>query len=216
LQQPEESAPEGLVVSVNLAEVRQIPLRGKLQRTGLWKVPVNQRVKVAGTSLEGDTQADRRFHGGERKAVYSYSEEDYAWWEQTLGRKLDPGTFGENLTVRGISVNDALIGERWRIGSAELEVTQPRQPCWKLGVKMEDPKFPRRFSEAGRAGAYLKIVKEGELGAGDTVQVVYRPDHPITIALLASAIYSDPGLASLLLQLTEHSLSPEEWSQLLQ
>jgi MOSC domain-containing protein YiiM len=212
-----DAKPDGaMVVSVNIAEVREIPLRGRLQKTGLWKVPVHHRVRVAGTSLDGDTQADRKFHGGARKAVYSYSEEDYAWWEEQLVRKLDPGTFGENLTLRGISVNDALIGERWRIGSALLEVTQPRQPCWKLGVKMEDRNFPRRFSEANRSGAYLRIVEEGEIGPGDPLEVEYRPDHPITIGLLAAAIYTDPELAALLIQLTDHSLTPEEWIQLLE
>ncbi len=212
-----DSTPGGArVASVNLADVREIPLRGKLHKTGIWKVPVDRPVRASGTSLEGDVQGDRKFHGGERKAVYSYSEEDYAWWEQELARKLAPGTFGENLTLGGISVNDALIGERWRIGSALFEVTQPRQPCWKLGVKMEDRHFPRRFSEANRAGAYLRIVEEGQVRPGDRLEVVHRPDHPITISLLAAAIYTDPELAALLFQLAEHSLTPEEWSRVLQ
>jgi len=206
---------EGIVASVNLAQVREIPLRGKLQKTGIWKLPVDHRVRARGVGLEGDTQADRAVHGGERKAVYTYSVEDYRWWEQALQAPLPPGTFGENLTLRGISINDALIKERWRIGSAEFEVTQPRQPCWKLGVKMEDKQFPRRFSEAGRPGAYLSIVKEGELGRGDTVEVIHRPAHPMTIALLAHLIYTNPPLASLLIQLIEEPLSPEEWEQLL-
>ena len=206
---------EGIVASVNLAQVREIPLRGKLQKTGIWKLPVDHRVIARGVSLEGDTQADRAVHGGERKAVYTYSVEDYRWWEETLGSALAPGTFGENLTLKGISINDVLIKERWRIGSAEFEVTQPRQPCWKLGVKMEDKDFPRRFSEAGRPGAYLSIVKEGELGRGDTVEVIHRPAHPMTIGLLAHLIYTNRQLASLLIQLIEEPLSPEEWKQLL-
>jgi len=206
---------EGIVASVNLAQVREIPLRGKLQKTGIWKLPVDHRVIARGVGLEGDTQADLAVHGGERKAVYAYSVEDYGWWEQALQAPLPPGTFGENLTLRGISINDVLIKERWRIGSAEFEVTQPRQPCWKLGVKMEDPDFPRRFSEAGRAGAYLSIVTEGELGRGDAVEIVHRPDHPLTIGLLAHLIYTDRQLASLLVHLIEEPLTPEEWQEIL-
>ena len=205
----------GLVASVNLAQVREIPLRGKLQKTGIWKLPVDRRVIARGVGLEGDTQADLAVHGGEKKAVYTYSVEDYRWWERALQAPVPPGTFGENLTLEGIAINDVLIKERWRIGSAEFEVTQPRQPCWKLGVKMEDSEFPRRFSEAGRPGAYLSIVKEGELGRGDTVEVIHRPAHPMTIGLLAHLIYTNRQLASLLIQLIEEPLSPEEWEQVL-
>lgn len=205
------------VVSVNLAEVREIPLRTKMHRTGIWKVPVQTRVKVAGMSLEGDTQVDRRFHGGPVKAVYTYSKEDYAWWDGRLGTVLEPGTFGENLTLEGIVVNNALIGERWRIGTAEFEVTQPRQPCWKLGVKMGDNKFPGKFSEAGRAGAYLSIIKDGEVGSGDTLTVLSQPEHPVTIGLMAHLHYNNLDLARLVRQLLdlEPGLSPEEWTDVL-
>ena len=201
---------------MNLAEVRRIPLRGKMHQTGIWKFPVEHRVRATGTSLEGDTQADRKFHGGARKSVYAYSREDYRFWEEQVGRELPPGTFGENLTLEGIVVNDALIGERWRIGTAEFEVTQPRQPCWKLGVKMEDRKFPQRFSEAGRAGAYLTIVTEGDVGRGDKLEVLSRPEHPVTLGLMARLLYTDRDLASLVFQLTELELSAEEWVEVLQ
>lgn len=205
------------VASVNLAQVREIALRGKMHSTGIWKVPVQSRIKVSGESLEGDTQADLKVHGGPLKAVYTYSKEDYLWWEALLGRPLEPGTFGENLTLKGIEVNEALIGERWRIGTAEFEVTQPRQPCWKLGVKMEDRKFPKRFSEANRAGAYLSIKADGEVGAGDTLTVVSRPDHPVTIGLMAYLIYNNVDLARLVRQLLDLDvdLSPEEWDEVL-
>jgi MOSC domain-containing protein YiiM len=206
---------QGTVVSVNLADVRQIPLHGRLHSTGIWKLPVDHRVKVRPEGLEGDTQADLTVHGGARKAVYTYTVEDYRWWEQTLDRTLAPGTFGENLTIGGMSINDVLIKERWRIGTAEFEVTQPRQPCWKLGVKMEDRHFPRRFSEAGRSGAYLSVLKEGELGRGDLVEVIHRPAHPMTIGLFAHLLYTDQELALMLAQLIEEQLSPEEWQQVL-
>jgi MOSC domain-containing protein YiiM len=213
---PSDPAPaQGIVVSVNLAELRQIPLRGKLHSTGIWKLPVDHRVKVRTVGLEGDTQADLSVHGGARKAVYTYAVEDCRWWEKTLDKKLVPGTFGENLTLGGMSINDVLIKEQWRIGTAEFEVTQPRQPCWKLGVKMEDRHFPRKFSEAGRPGAYLSVVKEGELGRDDLVEVIHRPAHPMTIGLFAHLLYTDQELALMLAQLIEEQLSPGEWQQIL-
>ncbi len=173
-----ESNGKGVLRSVNVGQARELELRGKPHKTGIFKEPVSGRVKLSGNSVEGDVQADRRFHGGPYKAVYSYTVEDYAWWEQELGRPLPPATFGENLTIEGISAVDALIGERWAVGSAVLAVTQPRQPCWKLAAKMGEPYFVRRFKNAGRAGAYLAIVQEGDVGAGDTVEVVSRPSHP--------------------------------------
>lgn len=207
--------PDGRVLSVNLAQVRQIPLRGRLVDTGIWKVAAKGRVRAAGVSLQGDTQADLSVHGGRTKAVYCYSREDYLWWEHSLGQPLPPGTFGENLTIEGLVVNEAFIGERWRIGSAEFEVTQPRQPCWKLGVKMQDRKFPRKFSQAGRAGAYLSIEQPGEVGAGDAITVLSRPDHPVTLGLMAQLIYHRPELAAMVRQLIDHELSPQEWAKVL-
>lgn len=143
-------------------------------RTGIFKEPVDGPVRASGSSLEGDLQADRRVHGGEVKAIYAYAREDYDWWERELGRELPPGTFGENLTVRGIDVTGAETGERWRVGSALLEITEPRLPCFKLGVKMGDNRFLKRFTAAGRPGKYLRIVEEGELRAGDAVEIAPR------------------------------------------
>ena len=117
-----------------------------------------------GVNLAGDDQADRKAHGGPDKAVYAYAVEDARWWEQEIGRSLAYGEFGENLTTEGIEVNDALVGERWQIGTTVLEVSEPRIPCWRLGVRMNDKMFPRRFTEALRPGAYLRIVVEGEVG----------------------------------------------------
>jgi len=162
------------VLSVNIAEPRIIRWRGKDVRTGIFKEPVDGPVRASGSSLEGDLQADRRVHGGEVKAIYAYAREDYDWWERELGRELPPGTFGENLTVRGIDVTGAETGERWRVGSALLEITEPRLPCFKLGVKMGDNRFLKRFTAAGRPGKYLRIVEEGELRAGDAVEIAPR------------------------------------------
>jgi MOSC domain-containing protein YiiM len=173
-----------LVEAVNVGRPRAVErAHGEIATTAIWKEPVSGRVAVRGVNVDGDAQADRSVHGGADQAVYAYAAEDTEWWEAELGRKLAPGTFGENVTLRGVDVTGALIGERWRIGTAVLEVTAPRIPCWKLAKKMDDPLFIKRFSQAGRPGAYLRIIEEGEIGAGDEVEIVERPtDHDITIA----------------------------------
>ena len=183
----------GRVVSVNVGRPRTIRRRGRARTTAIWKEPVEGRVVARGVNLDGDGQADRRVHGGPDKAVYAYACDDYAWWEDRLGRPLPPGTFGENLTVEGIDLGAAVVGERWRVGSSELEVCQPRTPCWKLGVRMGDEGFPDLFEEVGRLGAYLRITGEGELGAGDDVLLAHRPDHGVTLDLVRRA-FDDPAL----------------------
>jgi MOSC domain-containing protein YiiM len=210
-----ESNGKGVLRSVNVGKVRELELRGRPHKTGIFKEPVSGRVKLSGNSVEGDVQADRRFHGGPYKAVYSYTLEDYAWWEQELGRPLPPATFGENLTIQGISAVDALIGERWAVGSALLAVTQPRTPCWKLAAKMGEPRFVRRFKDAGRAGAYLAIVREGDVGAGDTVEVVSRPSHPISVGMIAFLNNTDPELSRLFMALIPEEPTPDEWADIL-
>ena len=159
--------------------------------TGIWKLPVEGRVAVRGVNVEGDEQADRAVHGGPDKALYAYAREDTDSWERELERELPHGAFGENLTLRGVDVSGALIGERWRVGSVLLEVSEPRFPCWKLGVRFGDPRMLKRFSAALRPGAYLRIAEEGELAAGDAVEIVARPDHDLTIAGFARAYLED-------------------------
>jgi MOSC domain-containing protein YiiM len=148
-------------------------------------------VAVRGVNLEGDDQADRKLHGGPDKAVYAYGYDETREWSQELGRDLRPGAFGENLTVGALDVSGALIGERWAVGSTVLEAIQPRLPCFKLGIRMGDPHFVKRFGRAGRPGAYLRIVQEGELGVGDAIEVVHRPDHEVTMRLAAHALLVD-------------------------
>src|SRR4051795_13683330 len=114
--------------------------------SSIGKTPVEGRVRVAGVNVEGDDQADRRVHGGPDKAIYAYASEDIAWWAAELGRELGPGAFGENLTTEGVDVSGAVVGERWRVGSVLLEFAQPRLPCFKLGLKFEDPKMLKRFA----------------------------------------------------------------------
>jgi MOSC domain-containing protein YiiM len=184
----------GTVESVNVGEPRAVRVDGHLVVTAIWKSPVEGRVALAGVNFEGDDQADRTVHGGPDKAVYAYGAEDIAWWETELGWELDHAPFGENLTVSGMPVSEAVIGERWAVGSALLEVAQPRLPCFKLGIRMGDPRFVRRFAQAGRPGAYLRIVEEGDIGAGDTIEVVSRPEHGVTSAVVSRAIVGEPEL----------------------
>ena len=164
------------VVSVNVGLPRVVEWHGRRVETAIWKAPVEGRVVVRGVHIDGDGQADLRVHGGRDKAVYSYAAEDYAWWSDTLGRTLGPGTFGENLTVSGIDLSSTRIGSRWRVGTALLEVTQPRYPCFKLGIRMGDAGFVKEFERAERFGAYLRILEPGEVGAGDEIDVVAPDD----------------------------------------
>jgi MOSC domain-containing protein YiiM len=169
------------VVSVNVGAVRSVEWHGRTVETGIWKAPVAGRVAVRGVNLEGDDQADRRVHGGPDKAVYAYAVEDYDWWATELGHPLEPGTFGENLTVRGINLGDQVIGTRVAAGTARFAVAQPRQPCFKLGMRMGDAEFVDRFDAAARFGAYFRILRDGDVGAGDELTVVHERTDGITV-----------------------------------
>jgi MOSC domain-containing protein YiiM len=202
------AAATGSIRSVNVGRVRTVEFRDGSDRTAIWKSPVAGPVRVRGVNLDGDDQADRSVHGGPDKAVYAYAAEDLAWWTATLGRPVDPGTFGENLTTTGIDLAGAIIGERWSVGTTVLEVTQPRIPCYKLGIRMGDPQFPRRFAAAGRPGAYFRIVDEGAIAAGDTIRVISRPTHDVTIGLIERAYHDDHSLAA---RLAEAPELPDGW-----
>ena len=188
--------PPARLISVNVGLPKAVDTGRRVVETAIWKYPVEGRVKVRGVNLEGDWQADLSVHGGENKAVYAYAIEETRLWEAELGRELGAGAFGENLTTEGVDVSGAVLGERWRIGTTLLEVVQPRLPCFKLGLKMEDPGFLRRFAQASRPGAYLKIIEEGDLGAGDTIEVdlAGRPDHGVSVRLVADAMLVDHSL----------------------
>jgi MOSC domain-containing protein YiiM len=199
------------VVAVNVGLIRDVSWRGTTVRTGIWKEPVGARaVALRGVNLDGDEQADRRVHGGVDKAVYAYAEEDYGYWAEEEGVRTQPGLFGENLTVRGMELRSAVVGERWRIGTALLEVAQPRLPCFKLGIRMGDPHFPKRFLAAARPGAYFRIVEEGELRAGDAIEVVNRPDHGVTLREMLEAVRNRGRAAALL----RASRLPDFWRRL--
>ena len=155
--------------------------KGDVQ-SGIIKMPVAGRVRVRRLGLDGDGQADLTVHGGPDKAVYAYSHDHYPHWEQALGRAdLGPGSFGENLTVDGMLEGDVRIGDIYRIGSAVMQVTQPRSPCFKLAAHLGLPDFAKLFLASGRSGFYLRVLEEGDVGAGDAVELVSSPPTGLTV-----------------------------------
>jgi MOSC domain-containing protein YiiM len=185
------------VLSVNVGSIREVEWRGRIVRTGIWKQPLSGRVALVGVNFAGDDQADRTVHGGADKAVYAYAREDYDFWRKEEGVATQPGLFGENLTLEGLDLSNVIVGERWRVGTAMLEIAQPRLPCFKLGIRMGDPHFPKRFQRVARMGSYLRIIEEGDIGAGDTVQVTDRPQHGITLQSMVEALHDHRKAAAL-------------------
>jgi ferredoxin-NADP reductase/MOSC domain-containing protein YiiM len=172
------------LLSVNVSLPKQVLHNGKTVTTGIYKEPVSDRVMVYALNVQGDGQADRKVHGGRDMAVYAYPFEHYKFWEETLGRPGFPfGQFGENLTVEGLSEETVRIGDVFRVGDALLQVTQPRIPCYKLALRMgEGANFPKRFQDSGRLGFYLRVIEEGEIGAGDAIERVDTDGWSVTIA----------------------------------
>lgn len=159
------------VLSVNVSRIVEVERNGKRYRTGIFKRPVAGAVHVTRLGLEGDEQADRRVHGGPEMAVYCYSIENHEFWRRELRRDdLGPGTFGENLTVRGMTDDVVRVGDRFRIGRVELEVTKPRGPCATLAMAMNDASIVRRFLASCRCGFYCRVLAEGQVRAGDAVE----------------------------------------------
>jgi MOSC domain-containing protein YiiM len=206
-----DSGDSGVLLSVHVGRPRAVPTRREPVLTAIWKQPVEGRVAVRGVNIDGDDQADRSVHGGPDKALYAYAEEEVRAWERELGRDLGAAAFGQNLTTRGISVSDAVIGEQWLVGSTVLEVAQPRQPCFKLGIRIGEPGFVKRFAHASRPGAYLRILREGDIGAGDRVHIASRPDHGITCRMVSDAILRDPNLLPVVVRAPELPSSLRAW-----
>jgi MOSC domain-containing protein YiiM len=201
------------VLSVNVGTPREFEYNGRPARSAIWKSPAVGRIAARGVNLAGDDQADRKAHGGPDKVVYAYAIEDVRWWEQEIGRSLAYGEFGENLTTEGIEVNEALVGERWEVGTMVLEVSEPRIPCWRLGVRMNDKLFPRRFIGAMRPGTYLRLVVEGDLGAGDEIRVIEKPEHDITVRDVFRIYTRDRDEAERLLAVPRMSESWRRWAE---
>jgi len=169
------------VVSVNVGRPTEVPYRGTTVSTGIFKAPVEGRAMLRRLGFDGDKQADPTVHGGAEKAAYLYSADAYAWWATELGHPLRPAEFGENVTVTGMADDEVCVGDRLRLGEALVQVTGPREPCFKLGIRMGDHRFPARFMAAGRNGFYVSVLEEGTVGAGDAVERVEA--HPAGLSI---------------------------------
>ena len=178
----------GRVDAVCVSGPDLLPLPGRRpNRTGIDKRPVDGRVAVHLLGLDGDVQVNRTYHGGEGQAVYAYAQEDADWWAAELDRELPPGRFGENLRTTGLDLTHAVLGERWRVGTALFEVTAPRIPCANFERFWGVPQLVKRFTAHGATGAYLRVLETGQVGAGDAVDVLHRPAHGVTTGLLFRA-----------------------------
>jgi MOSC domain-containing protein YiiM len=171
------------IISVNVGRPRLVVSNGQPVSTGIYKTPVEGRVMLRELNLDGDRQADLNVHGGPTKAVYAYPEEHYGYWRGELpGTELPWGMFGENFTTEGLDESKVNIGDRFRIGSAEVTVTEPRMPCYKLGIKFGRADIIRRFLTSGRTGFYFSVLREGEVGAGDDVELIERDENDVAVA----------------------------------
>jgi MOSC domain-containing protein YiiM len=171
------------VVSVNVGLPREVVWNGEAVTTGIYKEPVAGRIPLRTHNLEGDRQADLSVHGGAFKAVYCYPVEHYERWTKDLsGRHLPMGMFGENLTTEGLDEQLVHLGDELSIGTARVIVTQPRLPCYKLGVRFQDDRMVKRFQASGRSGFYVAVQREGDVAAGDAIAVVARDPHAVQVS----------------------------------
>jgi MOSC domain-containing protein YiiM len=203
------------LLSVNAGLPRDVVWHSRTVTTGIFKEPVKGRVALRKLNLEGDRQADLSVHGGEYKAVYCYPIAHYDYWRTELpGRELPMGMFGENFTADGLLEDSVHLGDRFSVGSAEVVVTQPRLPCYKLGVKFQSDDMVRRFLASGRTGFYFAVTREGEVGAGDEIKAVSRDDHAVPVSeitrLYIAKRYDDDDVASVRRALRVAAL-PESW-----
>ena len=200
------------LLSVSVGLPREIEWKGKFIRTSIFKAPVLGRVRVTKLNLEGDQQSDLSVHGGIEKAVYAYPSEHYPFWREELpGVDLPWGAFGENLTTEGLIEDAVHIGDRFRIGSAEFVVTQPRMPCFKLGIRFGRADIVKRFLRSGRAGFYFAVREEGEVSAGDSIELLARDEHGVTVADVVNLYTADAANQDLLRRVSELSALPESW-----
>jgi MOSC domain-containing protein YiiM len=199
------------LLSVNVAKPREIDHDGKKIATGIFKAPVGGRIALRATHLDGDGQADLAAHGGIDKAVYAYSFDHYAFWRKELARDdLRYGQFGENFSVAGWTDDAVHIGDVFRVGTASLEVSQPRSPCFKLGLRMRDATFPKRFLASGRPGFYLRVLEEGEVGAGDAMERMRVGPEEMTVQEVSRLLHFERAdLARVKRVLAIPALSPE-------
>lgn len=201
------------VLSVNItAVVHQEEWTGSEGRTGIDKRAVAGAIRFENESVNGDVIVDRNFHGGYDQAVYAYAREDADWWQSELGIEIENGRFGENLTTQGIDVNAVLVGEQWKIGSVILEASSPRIPCRVFAGFWQRPTLIKDFTAAGRPGTYFRIIQEGEIKAGDLIEVIKKPDHQISIADLFAAKSGDRSKIAQIVQVPQLTEKYKEWA----
>jgi MOSC domain-containing protein YiiM len=193
---------------------RDVEWRGKIVRTSIFKQPLSGRVRVTRLNVEGDRQSDLTVHGGADKAVYAYPSEHYAFWRDQLpAKELHWGAFGENLTTEGLLEGKVHIGDRFRAGSAEFVVTQPRMPCFKLGIRFNRPGIVKQFLRSGRTGFYLAVVQEGDIGAGDPLDLVAEDSNRVTVTEVVGLYAEDAADPDLLRRASELPALPESWRE---
>lgn len=202
------------LLSVNVGLPREVEWRGKIVRTSIFKAPVSGRVRVERLNVQGDRQSDLSVHGGADKAVYAYPSEHYAFWRKEMPDMDFPwGAFGENLTTEGLLEDKVHIGDRFRAGSAEFTVTQPRMPCFKLAIRFNRTDMVKRFLRSGRTGFYLAVIQEGDIGAGDSLDLVAEDNGQVTVADVVGLYAADAGNQDLLRRASELSSLPESWRE---
>ncbi len=200
------------LISVNVGLPREVTWKGKTVSTGIFKEPVGDRVMVRSLNLDGDGQADLTVHGGLEKAVYVYPFEHYDYWRGELpDAELTMGNFGENFTTTGLKEEDLNIGDRFAIGNVQLMVTQPRMPCYKLGIRFGRPDMVKRFLASRRTGFYFSVLQEGEVEVGDTLELVSRDENNITVADITQLYTREQTDPALLHRAAHLEALPESW-----
>lgn len=211
------SASKMRVISVNVGQPRKLLVDGEIVETGIYKEAVKGPVAVRRLNLDGDRQADLMAHGGLDKAIYGYPAEHYEYWqEQFPEMDLPWGMFGENLTFTGLFEDTVHIGDHFQVGSAKLMVTQPRIPCYKLGIRFDREDIIRRFLVSGRTGFYFAVLEEGVVAAGDTISLLQRDEHEVTIADVVSLYREDKYNVELMRRVMAVEALPEEWREYFQ
>jgi MOSC domain-containing protein YiiM len=201
------------LLSANVGLPREVEWHGRIIRTSIFKAPVPGGIQVRKINLDGDQQSDLTVHGGIDKAVYVYPSEHYAFWRDELpDADLSWGAFGENFTTQGALDDSAVhIGDRFGIGSAEFVVTQPRMPCFKLGIRFGRADMVKRFMHSGRHGFYFAVTKEGEVVAGDSIELIARDENGVTVATIVDLYTADAARQDLLQRVSELTALPENW-----
>jgi MOSC domain-containing protein YiiM len=202
------------LVAISVGTSREVQWRGRSVQTSIFKTPVSRRVHVTSGNIEGDKQSDLSVHGGPEKAVYSYPAEHYDFWRRDLpNAELPWGAFGENFTTEGLLEDEVWIGDRYRVGTVELVVTQPRMPCYKLAIRFERPDMVKRFLQSRRSGFYLAVEREGEVGAGDAIERFARDERGLTVADVVALYAKDSMNQPLLERASGHPSLPAAWRE---